>query len=110
MRKKYFTRYGIQSPDEEALDWLDRARFRASFIGMMFQICGKDGYDVTIGGYEACGLSYLLEDISHDIQTAYDYYYGDNHEPGKLHDVAEHLQGLTCPQPTTPTEKEKNNA
>ena len=91
--KAYMTRYGSMTADEAALDLLDRARFRAAFLGTMFQIRGKDGYDVTIGGYEACGLSYLLEDIGHDIQTAYDYYYGDNDEPGKLYDVAEHLQG-----------------
>ncbi len=86
---KYYTRYGITTASDAALDLLDRARFRAAFIGTMFRACGKDGYGVTIGGYEACGLAYLLEDIGHDIEAAYNYYYGDDDTPGKLHDSPE---------------------
>ena len=91
MSKKYFTRYGIQSANEAALDLLDRARFRTAFLSTMFKACIDRG--ITIPDYETGGLAYILDDISHDVGTAYDYYFGDNNEPGKLHDVVEHLQG-----------------
>lgn len=39
----------------------------------MFEICGKDECDVTIPGFEACGLAIILEDIGKDLQTAYAY-------------------------------------
>ena len=84
---KYHTRYGIMSANKAALDLLERAKFRTAFIGTMFQVCGKDGYDVTIPGYEAGGLAYILEDICHDIETAYAYYYGDDDYPGKTGDI-----------------------
>lgn len=86
---KYYTRYGITTASDAALDLLDRVRFRVALIGTLFQKCGEDGYDVTIGGYEACGLACLLEDIGHDIQTASNYYYGDDNTPGKLHGAPE---------------------
>lgn len=87
--QQYHTRYGAMTASAAALDILDRARFKAAFVGTILQTCGKDGGDVTIGGYETCGLGYILEDIGHDIQTAYDYYFGDDDTPGKLHDVPE---------------------
>ena len=86
---KYYTRYGITTASKAALDLLDRARFRAAFIGTMFQACGKEGYDVTMPGYDACGLAYILEDIGHDIQTAYNYYFGDDDTPGKVSNAPE---------------------
>ncbi|MDR2489722.1 MAG: hypothetical protein LBD42_09595 [Desulfovibrio sp.] len=46
---KYCTRYGVMTASDAALDLLDRARFRAAFIGTMLKACGKDGYDVTPG-------------------------------------------------------------
>ena len=86
---KYHTRYGIMTAPAAALDLLERAKFRTAFIGTMFQLCGKDGDGVTIPGYEAGGLAYILEDICHDIETAYSYYYGDDDYPGKNSDVPE---------------------
>lgn len=84
---KYYTRYGITTASDAALDLLDRARFRASFLGTMFEACRDTG--ITIPDFEVCGLASILEDIGHDIQTAYNYYYGDDDAPGKLHDAPE---------------------
>ena len=88
----YYTRNGVMTAEQAALDLLDRARFRAAFISTMFKICGKDGDDITIPGYEACGLAYLLEDIEHDIETAYGYYYGDDPTPGKVCDAPKEMR------------------
>ena len=79
---KYHTRYGEMAPDDAALDLLDRARFRVAFLSTMFKACIDSG--VTIPDYETGGLAYILEDIGCDIQTAYDYYYGDDSTPGKI--------------------------
>ena len=84
---KYRTRYGDMTASEAALDLLDRARFRTAFLGTMFEACIHSG--ITIPDYEAGGLAYLLDDISYDIQTAYDYYYGDDDSPGKLYGASE---------------------
>ena len=84
---KYYTRYGITTASDAALDLLDRARFRAAFLGTMFQACIHDG--IKIPDFEVGGLASILEDISHDIQTAYNYYYGDDDTPGKLYGAPE---------------------
>ena len=81
-KKKYRTRYGKMTAPEAALDLLERARFRSAFISTMFKACINEG--ITIPDYETGGLAYILDDIAFDIQTAYDYYFGDEDAPGKL--------------------------
>lgn len=84
---KYRTRYGDMTATDAALDLLDRARFRAAFLSTMFKACIDSG--ITIPDYETGGLAYILEDIGHDIATAYDYYFGDEDTPGKLGSASE---------------------
>ena len=81
---KYLTRYSRGLPicaEDAALDLLDRARFRVAFLGTLFDACKENG--ITIPDYEVCGLAYILEDVGYDIQTAYNYFYGDDPTPGK---------------------------
>jgi hypothetical protein len=85
---KYQTRYGIMTASKAALNLLDRAHFRVSFLGVMFSAYGNQSYDdddgVRLAGYDADGLSFILEDIAYDTQMAYNYYFGDDDMPGKM--------------------------
>ena len=84
---QYWTRYGRTTASEAALDLLDRARFRSAFISTMFKACLDKG--ITIPDYETGGLAFILDDIAFDIATAYNYYFGDDNEPGKLFGTSE---------------------
>jgi hypothetical protein len=84
---KYCTRYGITTASDAALDLLDRAHFRADFLSTMFEACIHTG--ITIPDYEVCGLASILKDIGYDIQTAYNYYYGDDDTPGQVGNALE---------------------
>ena len=81
---KYLTRYRLTTASDHAIDLVDRARFRIEFLGAVFNLHKASGESISLSGYTACGLGYILQDISDDLASAFDYFYGDDPTPGKI--------------------------
>ncbi len=86
---RYHTRFGIATASDAALKLLDRSAERLGFLQEVFEIVHNDGHGFTMPGYMTQGLAAILEDIKHDVWTAYGYYYGDDETPGKTSDAPE---------------------